>query len=293
MRKIGSSIGVTEDCCTLHIRSRSLRSLFLEILELERVIIVDAPNLERLLGEVELDKSYCQVTLINAPKLQILGFLTMSLPRTRIFQDIKMLGMILEPSRPIHSVKILGLCLDLCNPFQVEQMMQVLNYFPCVETLNIKIFTNASIRHTLYSEAPYANLLVLAGRIDCLRESVKTIVVSDLWLHTDTFALQFAKLLLESAKKLQLMKIFHVPVDKKKQARSTRRKLGLMKEDPSIKVRVVFPRDYISYRQVSDVLMDTSSLAMPNPMFYQRMFQSKRYIRMQWNSYLNPVNKYY
>ncbi|CAL5095909.1 unnamed protein product [Urochloa decumbens] len=162
--------------------------------------------------EVSFDKSYCQVTLVNAPKLQILGFLTMSLPRTRIvFEDIKMMGMILEPSRPIHSIKILGLCLDLCNPFQVDQMMQVLNYFPCVETLNIKIFTNASIRHTLYSEAPYANLLEMARRIDCLRDSIKTIVLSDLWLHTDTFALQFAKILLESAKKLQLMKIFHVP----------------------------------------------------------------------------------
>ncbi|CAL4894511.1 unnamed protein product [Urochloa decumbens] len=286
-------IDATEDCRTLQIRSRSLRSLFLEILGLEGVDIVDAPNLERLLGEVSFDKSYCQVTLVNAPKLQILGFLTMSLPRTRIvFEDIKMMGMILEPSRPIHSIKILGLCLDLCNPFQVDQMMQVLNYFPCVETLNIKIFTNASIRHTLYSEAPYANLLEMARRIDCLRDSIKTIVLSDLWLHTDTFALQFAKILLESAKKLQLMKIFHVPVDKKKQARSTRRRLGL-KRDPSIKVRVVFPRDYISYRQVSDVLMGTSSLAMPNPMFYQRTFQSSHYIRMQWNSYLKPVKKYF
>ncbi|CAL4902164.1 unnamed protein product [Urochloa decumbens] len=260
--------------------------------EKDRVIDIDATEDCRTLQIRSRNGSYCRVTLVNAPKLQILGFLTMSLPRTRIvFEDIKMMGMILEPSRPIHSIKILGLCLDLCNPFQVDQMMQVLNYFPCVETLNIKIFTNASIRHTLYSEAPYANLLELVGRIDCLRDSIKTVVVSDLWLHTDTFALQFAKILLESAKKLQLMKIFHVPVDKKKQARSTRRRLGL-KRDPSIKVRVVFPRDYISYRQVSDVLMDTSSLAMPNPMFYQRMFQSSHYIRMQWNSYLKPVKKY-
>ncbi|XP_034586542.1 putative F-box/LRR-repeat protein At3g58880 [Setaria viridis] len=285
----------TEDYgCTLQIRSRSLRSLCVEVLGLKGVVIVDAPNLERLLGEVSIDTSYCKVTLVHAPKLEILGFLTMDLPRTRrsIAGNIMMLGMILEPSCPIRSVKILGLCLNLCNPAQVELMLQVLNYFPCVETLNIKIYTDPSIRHTLYSEAPYANLLELAGRVACLRDSVKTIVLSDLWVHTHTFGLQFANMLLESAKKLQLMKIFHVPVDKRKQARSTRHKLGL-KSNPSIKAQVVFPRDYISYRQVSDVLMDTSSLALPDPMFCQRKFQSSNFIRILWNSYLNPVNKDY
>jgi hypothetical protein len=104
-------------------------------------------------------------------------------------------------------------------------------------------------------------------------------------VHTHTFGLQFAKILLESAKKLQLMKIFHVPVDKRKQARTTRNKLGL-KSNPSIKAQDIFPRDYTSYRQVSDVLMDTSSLTLPDPMFRQRKFQSNPFIRTLWNSYL-------
>jgi hypothetical protein len=99
-------------------------------------------------------------------------------------------------------------------------------------------------------------------------------------------------MLLESAKKLQLMKIFHVPSDNRKQSRSTRHKLGL-KSNPSIKAQVVFPKDYISYRQVSDVLMDTSSLTLPDRMFYQRKFQSNGFIRTLWNSYLIPVNEDY
>ncbi|KAF8727332.1 hypothetical protein HU200_018934 [Digitaria exilis] len=220
----------------LQVRSQSLRCLFLEVLGLKEVVIVDAPKLERLLGEVLYKHSHCKVTLGNAPKLQIVGFLTMEL----------------LPQPPV-------------------------------------IFTSLSIIRTLVRhKIPYStDLLELAGRADCLRDRVKTIVVGDLWLHTDTLGLDFAKILLESAKKLQLMKIFHIPVGKRKESRSYRKKLGL-KSNPSIKARVVFPRDYISSRQVSDVLMDASSLAIPDPMFYQRTFRSW-YIRKEWNCYIQAM----
>nr|CAB3460916.1 unnamed protein product [Digitaria exilis] len=272
----------------LQVRSQSLRCLFLEVLGLKEVVIVDAPKLERLLGEVLYKHSHCKVTLGNAPKLQIVGFLTMELlPQPPVPPE--MMGMSLEPSSRIHSVKILGLCVNLCEIDQVKRMLQMLSYFPCVETLNIKIFTSLSIIRTLVRhKIPYStDLLELAGRADCLRDRVKTIVVGDLWLHTDTLGLDFAKILLESAKKLQLMKIFHIPVGKRKESRSYRKKLGL-KSNPSIKARVVFPRDYISSRQVSDVLMDASSLAIPDPMFYQRTFRSW-YIRKEWNCYIQAM----
>jgi hypothetical protein len=56
---------------TFEIRSRSLRSFSVEVIELRALIIVDAPNLEHLLGEVMImiHMSYCKVTLIHAPKL--------------------------------------------------------------------------------------------------------------------------------------------------------------------------------------------------------------------------------
>lgn len=161
-----------------------------------------------------------------------------------------------------------------------------LNILPCL-SIYAQIFPNPSIVQTLHYEIPYTSLLQLVGRAYCLRDRVKTIVVGDLWLHTYTVGLEFAKILLQSAKKLQLMKIFHVPVDKRKQSRLYRQKLGL-KSDPSIKARVVFPRDYISYRHVSDVLMDNSSVAIPDPMFYQRTFRSS-YIRKEWNRYLQAM----
>jgi hypothetical protein len=48
-----------------------------EVFGLREVVIVDAPNLERLLGDIMMDTSYCKLTLVHAPKLEILGFLTM------------------------------------------------------------------------------------------------------------------------------------------------------------------------------------------------------------------------
>nr|CAB3464664.1 unnamed protein product [Digitaria exilis] len=288
--RVQAGIEPADSSSILQVRSQSLRCLFLEVLGLKEVVIVDAPKLERLLGEVLYKHSHCKVTLGNAPKLQIVGFLTMELPQPPVPPE--MTGMSLELSRRIHSVKILGLCVNLCEMGQVKRMLQMLSYFPCVETLNIKIFTSPSIIRTLVRhKIPYTtDLLELAGRADCLRERVKTIVVGDLWLHTDTLGLDFAKILLESAKKLQLMKIFHIPVGKRKESRSYRQKLGL-KSNPSIKARVVFPRDYISSRQVSDVLMDASSLAIPDPMFYQRTFRSW-YIRKEWNCYMQAMEGY-
>lgn len=164
-------------------------------------------------------------------------------------------------------------------------MRASLNIFPCL-SIFAQIFTNPCIIHKFHYNIPC--LLELAGRVDCLRDSVKTIVMGDLWLHTYTVSLEFAKILLESAKKLQIMKIFHIPVDKRKQSRSYRQKLGL-KSNPSIKARVVFPRDYISYHEVSDVLMDASRLAVPDPMFYQRTFRSS-FVREEWKCYLQHLN---
>ncbi|KAJ1263731.1 hypothetical protein BS78_09G208700 [Paspalum vaginatum] len=261
-------------CRTLPVRSQSLRSLSLELVEMEEVVIVDA----RLLGQVSFE--YFKLTLINAPKLQILGFLNMQIP-----SYTSMSSMYLELSRLIHSVKILGLCLELCDIACVQKMLNILKYFPCLETLNIKILSNHTITHTLYSEGTYTNFLHLAEHIDCLRDSVRTIVMNEVYLERNNCGLQFLKMLLESAKKLQLMKIFHIPVNKKKQARSTRRKLDL-KSHPSIKARLIFPRDYdISRRQVSDVLMDASSLTVSDPFFYPRTFLTECCAREDWRCY--------
>uniref|UniRef100_A0A0A9HBM9 F-box/LRR-repeat protein 15/At3g58940/PEG3-like LRR domain-containing protein n=1 Tax=Arundo donax TaxID=35708 RepID=A0A0A9HBM9_ARUDO len=67
------------DIAKLQVRSQSLRSLTLDICELAEVVVVDAPNLERLLGGVKYGNVHCKVTLVNTPKLEIIGFLTVNL----------------------------------------------------------------------------------------------------------------------------------------------------------------------------------------------------------------------
>lgn len=57
------------DIAKFHVRSQSLRSLSLELSELEELVIVDVPNLERLLGEPMYDRRDCKVAIVDAPKL--------------------------------------------------------------------------------------------------------------------------------------------------------------------------------------------------------------------------------
>jgi hypothetical protein len=75
-------------------------------------------------------------------------------------------------------------------------MMQLTQYgslhtFLChvSQSIYAQIYIDSSIRHTLYSEVAYANPLELTGRVASMSDNVRTIVLSDLWMHTHTFGL--------------------------------------------------------------------------------------------------------
>lgn len=86
-------------------------------------------------------------------------------------------GMHLAVSFPIRSAKTLALCVNLCDVAQVKQILQFLNYFPSLETLHIKNFSH-NPEDLRIRELSYSSYLELAGSVACLRDSVKTIVLS-------------------------------------------------------------------------------------------------------------------
>ncbi|XP_008797500.2 F-box/FBD/LRR-repeat protein At1g13570-like isoform X2 [Phoenix dactylifera] len=130
---------------SLRVRSPSLDSLVLKCSSpdsgdsIEELIIEDAPNFRRLmLRENALE--YLQVEILDAPKLELLGFVCMDIKR------LKMGGTCFEMNRTVsslssrvRSLKTLAISVIFDDDSEAEVVHDLLKCFPCLETLDVRI----------------------------------------------------------------------------------------------------------------------------------------------------------
>ncbi|KAG8067911.1 hypothetical protein GUJ93_ZPchr0005g14571 [Zizania palustris] len=104
------------DIARFLVRSNSLRNLSLELCSLAELVVVDAPNLEHLLGiTIPHQRNRCAVILAHAPKLQNLGCLcthfNLLFYKTYRIEGTDVLLPVARP--PIRSMKILSVRVNL------------------------------------------------------------------------------------------------------------------------------------------------------------------------------------
>uniref|UniRef100_A0A6V7QT78 FBD domain-containing protein n=1 Tax=Ananas comosus var. bracteatus TaxID=296719 RepID=A0A6V7QT78_ANACO len=121
----------------IHLRSRSLRVLrVIDCFDLKELFIEDAPNLQRLLGS-SLARKEC-VKIVSAPKLEMLGILTMKIRRIETSKERTDVSL----STLEHSVKILSVVVNLGAHEEVKMLAYLLRCFPCLEKLHIQCSHN-------------------------------------------------------------------------------------------------------------------------------------------------------
>ncbi|XP_047084911.1 F-box/FBD/LRR-repeat protein At1g13570-like [Lolium rigidum] len=133
-------------CRTLRVRSRSLRSLteppvslarrLLEPheLELEDLVVEDAPALERLLAhDVNWGPS---LHVVHAPRLETLGYLGVGIPSLQLGSALFHAMRAVRLPAPAEFRTVKTLALEMVDP-QVKPVVDFLQCFPCLETLHI------------------------------------------------------------------------------------------------------------------------------------------------------------
>ncbi|CAO1939925.1 unnamed protein product [Urochloa humidicola] len=137
------SLVLTEslDCCTrIRIVSRTLRSIGVHDargeIDLEELIIEDAPCLERLLFFGQSVRVEMVISVISAPKLEILGQLPILGPRLEFGATAFQGSCVLNSTMVVPSVKVLALS---HNDLNLDMVIDFMKCFPCLENLYIKL----------------------------------------------------------------------------------------------------------------------------------------------------------
>ncbi|TVU22739.1 hypothetical protein EJB05_32456, partial [Eragrostis curvula] len=190
-------INCPKGCSCVQVVSHSLRSLGLRrgsgVLRLKQLIIKDAPNLQRLLllvltyVDVEID-----ISLISAPKLEILGQITDTFPRIQFAATFFQGSQQLSSMMVVPNVKVLALTNGHLN---LDMVINFMRCFPCLETLYIKIMMIGNTTNSWCRK--YRNL------ISTLDIHLKKIVLLN--YRGNRSHVNFAKFFVLNAKVLQLM----------------------------------------------------------------------------------------
>ncbi|KAL5202142.1 hypothetical protein ABZP36_013094 [Zizania latifolia] len=227
------------DIARFLVRSKSLRNLSLELCSLAEVVLVDAPNLEHLLGvTMTHQRSRCAVILVHAPKLQILGWLCTHFDLLFFYNTYKIEGMDLSlpvARPPIRSVKILSVRVNLWDLGDIKHVYNHVTRSPC------------------FTVEQYADFLELARSVPCLKNSVKIITMS-CFCGCDP-ELQFARILLGSARVLKVMEIFGRFGDKAR-IRTERRRLDAQRKASS-SAQVVLSKNTSKQADVGDFVLNS------------------------------------
>ncbi|TVU20698.1 hypothetical protein EJB05_30289, partial [Eragrostis curvula] len=162
-------------------------------IEMEELVVEDAPSLERLLlHEVQYGPS---VRIKDATKLKMLGYLATGFPVIELGNSV-FKGMVLVSlvSR-FSTVTILGL--EMPEP-NLEVVIGYLTCFPCLEKLHIKLieYAQKNLNPALHLDP--------SAPIECLDRSLKTIVLQS-YEGLETHV-KFARFFVERAKVLEVMK---------------------------------------------------------------------------------------
>ncbi|CAM0144757.1 unnamed protein product [Urochloa decumbens] len=132
-------LSFSSGCRRIRIVSRTLRSIGMDTgwgdCRLQQLILEDAPSLERLLCFSYARHMSMDISVISAPKLDILGPLGDDFPRldfgATIFQGLRLISLITE----VPSVKNLAL---LNGHLSLDMVINFMKCFPCLEKLYIE-----------------------------------------------------------------------------------------------------------------------------------------------------------
>lgn len=145
--KLGSlSLDRVFGCRTLRVRSWSLRSLTVSVsltpwrvqergaIELEHLVVEDAPALERLLAhDINWGPS---INVARAPRLQMLGYLGIGIPELQLGSALFRSMCAVRLAADLRSVRTLAL--EMSDP-QLKLVADFLMCFPCLETLHVTV----------------------------------------------------------------------------------------------------------------------------------------------------------
>ncbi|KAL6614574.1 hypothetical protein ACP70R_036844 [Stipagrostis hirtigluma subsp. patula] len=130
--KLKNIIGVYKIC----LRSKSLARLYGDFGNLTELVVEDAPNLEELVG-IGLTSGTAKVKIISAPKLQVLGYLGISV-RPLVLHDTVFDGGIVQLRTLMHNVKTLAIQVPFSEKGYTVFVSQLLKCFPCLEVLQVE-----------------------------------------------------------------------------------------------------------------------------------------------------------
>ncbi|XP_008798331.2 F-box/FBD/LRR-repeat protein At1g13570-like [Phoenix dactylifera] len=219
----------------IHLRSPVLCSMTLDDYaeEVEELFVVDAPNLECLmLGKSTTTRT--RVKVGNAPKLELLGFVDMSIRMLELGSTCFQQSMLSKLSTLVHSLKKLAVRVNFNDDLQAHTLFDLLRCFPCLETLDVLIVDMDN-----YDE-PDLEDWELHGSCDCLDHHLKSVTLKGfLGQRTD---LGFANFLIEKARVLKVMILISVCAWKEGWVETKQQDMSLQNK-ASVNAEVVFVKE--------------------------------------------------
>uniref|UniRef100_A0A453NA15 F-box domain-containing protein n=1 Tax=Aegilops tauschii subsp. strangulata TaxID=200361 RepID=A0A453NA15_AEGTS len=121
----------------LRIRSSSLRVMMEWRCGFNEIIVEDAPCLERLLFHSISDRR--PVRIVNAPRLEVLGFLDLQIHALEIGGIVIRAGMNVRARAMLPSLKMLAVKVRFSHDMEVKMLDTLLRCFPRLETLHVMV----------------------------------------------------------------------------------------------------------------------------------------------------------
>ncbi|XP_010926586.3 F-box/FBD/LRR-repeat protein At1g13570 [Elaeis guineensis] len=219
----------------IHLRSPTLCIMMLDDYswEVEELFVVDAPNLEHLmLGKNTTRRTHVKV--LNAPKLELLGFLDMSIKMLQLGSTTCFEKSMVTLSTVVHSLKKLAIRVDFNDDLQADIVFDLLRCFPCLETLDVLI---ADMDDDDEPDVEYWKQQV---SLDCLDHHLKSVTLKGfLGQRTDS---GFVNFLIAKARVLKVMTLISVHAWKEGWVETVQQGLCLQNK-ASIDATVVFMKE--------------------------------------------------
>ncbi|KAL6609432.1 hypothetical protein ACP70R_039401 [Stipagrostis hirtigluma subsp. patula] len=166
----------------------------------DEVVVQDAPCLKRLLFE-SVDKDRL-VKIVRAPKLEVLGFLDLSLHVLEIGGTVIRAGVNVGASAMVPSLKILAVKVKFACNSEAKMLPTLLRCFPCLETLHIMSMPSES--PDMVDDLKFWDS---RGPCECLQSHLKTVVFHGRLSHMHEVG--FLKFIMREAKVLKTMGFIH------------------------------------------------------------------------------------
>ncbi|KAJ1285238.1 hypothetical protein BS78_03G264700 [Paspalum vaginatum] len=192
--KLKNIVGVDKIC----LRSKTLTRLYGDFGDLTELVVEDAPNLEELVG-ISLPSGKAKMTIVFAPKLQLLGYLGISV-RPFVLHDTVFDGGIVRLTALMHSVKTLAIQVPFSEKGYTIFVVQLLKCFPCLEVLHVEPNKRSICRRVIVEEWDTAN------SVQCVEHSINRVVFE--YFGGEDSQLGFLNFLLRMARALKLVELY-------------------------------------------------------------------------------------